>query len=88
LFRGVQRTDCDLRHFGSLPIESNVSNGDQDVGWLVEIRKTERYGGTRYFLSSSVDQAALWGFVRFGARRAKFSHVVNHVQFYTSYFDS
>lgn len=30
----------------------------------------------------------MWGFVRFGARRAKFSHVHKHVLPQTSYFDS
>lgn len=29
-------TDCDFRHFGSLPIDSMLSNGGQDGGGVVK----------------------------------------------------
>lgn len=71
-------TDCDLGHFGSLPIDSTVSNGGRDVSELLERSFVDP--GTRIFgefgigcgLSASSGKVG-------GVGRANFSHVAYHV---------
>lgn len=47
------------------------------TGWLVENRKTEKYGGLDDFYLAVWSEERMWGFVRFGAQGKIFSRALS-----------